>query len=404
LTGFLLGCVALVVLLGLVLLLPSRRAASLAADHQRANREWLQLRQRELAAEAPELADQLTDDAKLRLLEDWQDEQPVPAVVARSPLRRWPLPLAIAALAAAIYQLLGAAPDVVIGQQIRVVEQAEGPPPVDIPALIQRIEQRSAQRPDNLQYLSLLARIYMSQENYPLAAEAYDRLARRVPGDPEIQAMAAQSSFLAYGRKLDETGQLRAENALALDPGQATALGLLGMAAFERGQYRAAIDYWQRLLAVEPPGSPNAEVINDVIARAREALLAEGGEIPLEIPLESAPAVAGLHVAVRVALPADARFSPSDTVFVLARSPEAGSRMPVAVRRLSVADLPMLVVLGDQDAMAGQALSAMAEVKVFVQVSPTGQPGDANASYLGETEVLVPSEDFAPVSLRWAPN
>jgi len=405
LTFFLLGSAALLALVTLLVMLPTRRAATIVDENARANREWLALRQRELANEPAAIANALTDDARLRVIEDMDQAQPDPGVgpAERVHFPRWPLPLVIGGMGIWLYYSLGAAPDVVIGAQIRAVEEAVEAPPVDIPALVASIERRSAARPDNLQYLSLLARIYMSQENYPLAAEAYDRLAERIPGDPEVQAMAAQASFLAFGRKLDAQNQLRAENALALDPGQTTALGLLGMAAFERGQYRAAIDYWERLLAVEPPGSPSAEVLTDVIQRARSALADAGGEVPpaRELP---APVDEGVTVAVRIAMPPGARAAPTDTVFVLARSPETDSRMPIAVRRLTVAQLPTLVVLGDGDSMAGQALSTTPEVKVFVQISPSGQPGEANASYAGETAIVSPVVGFEPVDIRLSPR
>jgi len=214
-----------------------------------------------------------------------------------------------------------------------------------------------------------------------------------VPEDAEALAYAAQAEYMAAGRTLSEATRLRAEQALAVDPHQRTALGLLGMASYEQQQYRAAINYWERLLAVETPGSEGAAMIRDVISRARQQL---GEDVE---PSTSAGAVArqtvaaepSIGVTVSVDLPAEAPRNPGDTVFVLARNAESGSRMPLAVQRLSVAQLPLTLRLDDSNSMAGQTFSAERPVIVAVQVSPGGQPGLANASWAAEVGPIMPS-------------
>ncbi|MDQ6216791.1 c-type cytochrome biogenesis protein CcmI/CycH, partial [Achromobacter insolitus] len=74
------------------------------------------------------------------------------------------------------------------------------------------------------------------------------------------------------------------------------------------------------------------------------------------------------------------RVQPSDTVFILAR-PEQGSRMPLAILRLQVSDLPRDFVLDDSNAMSPDAtLSRAGKVLVEIRVSRSGtaaaRPGD----------------------------
>jgi cytochrome c-type biogenesis protein CcmH len=57
--------------------------------------------------------------------------------------------------------------------------------------------------------------------------------------------------------------------------------------------------------------------------------------------------------------------------------------MPIAVRRLRAADLPLTLRLSDSDAMAGQRLSEAGPVQVSAQLSANGQPGAANALFSG---------------------
>jgi len=79
-------------------------------------------------------------------------------------------------------------------------------------------------------------------------------------------------------------------------------------------------------------------------------------------------------------LPAGAEVS-SGSIFVLARPANSNQRMPIAVVRRSVADLPLEVTLDDSNSMAGQSLSTLDRADIEVQLSPSGQPGLQNASW-----------------------
>jgi len=264
--------------------------------------------------------------------------------------------------------------------------------------LIAAIESRSSQRPDNLHYSALLGRFYMGQQDYQQASEIYRDLATAAPGDAQALAYAAQAEFLAAGRVLSDESRLLAEQALAVDPHQRTALGLLGMASFEQGQFRAAIEYWERLLVTEPAGSDSASMIASVIERARENLGEEGAASVSE------PEALEPGVTVSVSMPDSAEYGMGDTVFVLARSPESGSRMPIAVQRLSAAQLPVTLRLSDSNSMAGQKISEAESVLVVVQVSPNGQPGEANATWLGEAGPVPPGTDSTPLEVQLSRN
>ena len=401
-TTFMVPCGGLVLLSGLFYLFPRTRLGGADEDLARANLEWYRLREKELAEEGN---DSLQDDARLRLLEDEQQREPSAAAV--TPSRRnfpvWILLPLVAVGSSILYYLLGAAPDVVITRQLDSL--GENTSPDQMQRLIEQIETRSAQRPDNLQYVALLGRYYMGQQDYARAAQTYGTLAQDAPEDAQVLASAAQAEYLAAGRNLSDSARLKAEQALAVDPHQRTALGLLGMASFEKQQYRAAIGYWQRLLVTEPADSESGRMIASVIASAREKL-GEGGA-PVAAAADASTAVtpvaqasgAGPGVTVRVALPADAAVAPSDTVFILARNAASDSRMPIAVQRLQGGQLPVTLRLDDSNSMAGQKLSETESVVVVVQVSPTGQPGAANASWLGEAGPLAPSMDQQPLDI-----
>lgn len=395
---FLLACAGLLLFSALFYALPRRWQGPVIDDPEQANLEWYRLRQQELA----ELGDeQLEQDVKLRLLEDSQASAPgQPVEQGGGSFPVWLLLPLVAVMASSLYYFLGSAPDVQISKRLQGMSETTSAD--DMSALVEAIEKRSAQRPGNLHYVALLGRFYMGQEDYIRAREVYRQLAVEAPGDAQAMAYAAQADFLASGRKLSDDARMQAEQALAVDPHQRTALGLLGMASFEQGLYRAAIEYWQRLLAMETPGSESAQMIESVIAMANEKL-GDGA------PDTGATAVAEIAeespgVTVSVSFPEDAQFSPGDTVFVLARNAESQSRMPIAVQRLQAAQLPLTLRLNDANSMAGQKLSETPSVEVVVQVSPGGTPGEAGATFLGQAGPLVPSSSIEPVAVVLAPH
>ncbi|MEQ9464142.1 MAG: c-type cytochrome biogenesis protein CcmI [Haliea sp.] len=392
-TLFLLACAGLVLLSGLFYLFPGWAMRRPLDDGAQANLEWYRLRRRELAEEGDT---GLETDAQLRLLEDQQ--QPAETAVSnpRAPFPVWVLLPLVAVMAGTLYYQLGSVADVRIGGQLAGLDENAGEE--DMLALMAAIEKRSGQRPDNLHYLALLGRFYMGQGDFVMAAETYNRLAVGAPDDAQALAYAAQSRYLASDRTLDPESQARAEQALAINPHQRTALGLLGMAAFERDQFRAAIQYWERLLAMETDGSEGAQMIAGVIAEARERL----GE---PAPAAGEPAVvAGVGLSLLVTAPEGAVLDPADTVFVLARSASSDSRMPIAVQRLQAGQLPATLRLDDSNSMAGQKLSEAGEVVVVVQVSPDGTPGEDKASWLGRAGPLRPSLSTEPLAITLQPR
>jgi len=390
---FIAACVLLVVLSGLFYLFPRRYSGGADEDLERANLEWYRLRQREIAAEGSE---DLAADAQLRLLEDEQQQPAVTVEATREDRGRfplWTLMLVVAVFSSVLYLQLGAVPDVLISRRLQALN--EDSTAGQMQSLMAAIEQRATARPDNLHYVAMLGRFYMGQQDYARAAERYTELARKAPGDAQALAYAAQAQYLAAGRSLADGARIQAEQALAIDPHQRTALGLLGMASYEQGKYRAAVEYWQRLIAMEPPESETAQMIGGIIAMAREKL---GESAPA-----TAPEVAGPGVTVEVSLPEGATIGAGDTVFVLARNAASESRMPIAVRRLQGRQLPISLRLDDSNSMAGQKLSEAASVLVLVQVSPDGRPGEANATWTGRAGPLAPSADGESVSIVLQP-
>jgi len=92
---------------------------------------------------------------------------------------------------------------------------------------------------------------------------------------------------------------------------------------------------------------------------------------------EAAPAAVAASASLKVTVslsPAVAKqAAPDDVVFIFARAAQ-GPRMPLAIVRKQVKDLPATVVLDDTQAMSpGMNLSSVPEVIVVARVSKSGE-------------------------------
>ena len=142
---------------------------------------------------------------------------------------------------------------------------------------------------------------------------------------------------------------------------------------------RANASWLATVGSVEPSESARVEVI-------LEQLSPDQGSAPPK----SGTADAGVGVEVQVALPEGGEAE--GAVFVLARPSGSAQRMPTAVVRREASQLPFRVRLDDAASMAGQTLSSLPRVDIEVQVSPTGQPGRANASWVATVSSVEPSD------------
>ena len=334
------------------------------------NADWLRLRRRELADSAPELL----EEAALRVMEDGLTPGTVETTLpARYALAR-PVGgvLALAALVALLYVKLGSLEDVSISTAL---EGLEGASPGEISALIERIQRRAEQRPDNADYSLLLGEYHLSA-NEPIRALVYfDRLIAAGATSPDILGKAAQAEFLSADRELSNRARSRAEQALAMDPMAPAALATLGMAAFELADFAAAVRYWETLRSLEPEGSPGYQMLSQVIERARSELQESGIAPDISVGLK-----------VEVSLTDTVVVNEGATVYVFARPALQQGGMPIAVVRQAVTAWPLTVTLEDRHSMAGQKLSSFTAVSVEVQISANGQPGRENSVAWGAVD------------------
>jgi cytochrome c-type biogenesis protein CcmH len=324
--------------------------------------------------------------------------------------------LLIPAGALALYGILGTPSALKGGDAGAVASRAEqAPHPVtqqEMEAMVEGLAQKLRQNPNDATGWHMLARSYVAFNRLPEAAQAYDKANALAPGDPQLLSDYADVLAMVNGRSLEGRPTQLVMEALKVDPRHQKSLALAGTAAFNRGEFAKAADWWKQLLATLPPGSEQAKAVESNIAQAEAGgkdtgagVMAAGpaaAATPAAQSTQRAPAApaapaanaaaAGATVegSVTLADAVKAGMAPGSVLFIYAR-PADGSRMPLAILRQEAGSFPVRFKLDDSLAMAPQAkLSLHSQVMLVARISKSGnatpQPGDITGS-LGPVKV-----------------
>jgi len=254
--------------------------------------------------------------------------------------------------------------------------------------MTEKLAARMQSKPDDPVGWMMLGRAYKALERYPDAVEALQHAEKLAPGNPEVLVEYAEALALNRAGNLDGEPTRLLDRALKISPDDQKALTLAGTAAFGRKDYASAVRYWEHLQGSVPADSELARALSSGIseAKARAAGKAPGASQTPRQP-DTAKTVSG-EVRLSPALAASA--APDDAVFVFARAAE-GPRMPLAVLRKQVKDLPLRFELNDSMAMTpGRELSSVERVVVGARVSKSGSATPQAGDLQGTSEVIKP--------------
>jgi cytochrome c-type biogenesis protein CcmH len=324
---------------------------------------------------------QSRDELSLRLLEDTSAVDD-PAAKTEKPAIWTAVVLAVALPLGSMgmYMWVGQ-PEALNPLALKTPDQVD---PKDLTKMAQTLAEKLQDKPDNLQGWVMLGRTYRTLENFDAALRAYDSALKLTDDDDlkleriEVIAMQRQGQF--EGEPWNVIREV-----LQRDPQHFGALLTAGSASYAEGKFADALKYWEQARKPLDANNPDLEGLESAIATVRERL----GMPPAKVT----PAVtSGLNVTGQVNLSATlkSKASPNDVVFIYA-TPANGDRMPLAIFKTTVSQLPFNFTLDDSTAMApDRKLSAAGEVMVKVRVTKSGnampQSGDLSGS-LGPVKV-----------------
>ncbi len=282
--------------------------------------------------------------------------------------------------------------------------------PEKVSDMAAKLAARLEKEPDNGDGWLVLAHTYYAINKFPEAVAAYERAAKLIPDNADLYADYADA-LGALNKGLEGKPEQLIARSLEINPKQWKALALAGTVAFNRKQYAKAVEYWERMKETVPANSDIARSIDSSIAEARElggmkpAAAAAPFAFAPSTPAAGATAMAQAPAAAPAAAPAPkvtaaapagaaatvsgtvelsrtlaANASPNDAVFIFARAAD-GPKVPLAVIRKQVKDLPITFTLDDSMAMAPEMkLSKFPDVVVGARISKSGtaapQSGD----------------------------
>ena len=329
-----------------------------------------------------EAFEQARSELQRRLLDEVSSELPAPGVAPRK--SSWKLALvvvlAVPLLAVGGYFWFGnmrALDPMAAAQQAKMT-------PDQIQGMVEKLAQRLKDNPGDTDGWLMLARSYKQLGRAAEAADAYGKAESAVNQDPDLLTDYADTLAMLNGGSLRGKPMELINKALHLDPDHVVALWLAGTAAFNNNDYSNTVILWERAMKSLEPNSEDARMLSAAIAEAKKrAGVKADPKLAVSGKVSVAPALA-------------TAVSPEDTVFVFARV--EGSRMPIAIARSRVADLPFDFVLDDSSAMvADNPISKHASVQVVARVSKSGKamptPGDLESEpktvKLGENKLRI---------------
>ncbi len=254
---------------------------------------------------------------------------------------------------------------------------AQAPPSLTMEQALLELRTHLQQQPDDLQGWMLLAQTSSMLHQPADARDAFEHALKLSPNNAEAMiGWAENDSMKRADHRIDGRARELLQRAVKLQPDSQRGLWLLGIADFQRGDYRDAAATWRLLQPQLEPGSSVARSVAEQIAvadaRAGGAPASSSSTRPAEANA-TAP-TASLQVQVALAPALKDKLAAGDVLFVYARSPD-GPPMPLAVAKLDPASLPATVTLNDAMAMTPAfKLSTVAQVFVGARISHSGQP------------------------------
>jgi cytochrome c-type biogenesis protein CcmH len=201
-----------------------------------------------------------------RVLEDSATEEAVVAPPVSNRKLAIAAAVAVPVLTVSLYLMLGKPAG--LDPQSVPVEPEQQVTQEQIVAMVEKLAQKLKDKPDDEQGWVMLARSYLALRRFNEAADAYAHAVELMPNNAQLLADYADILAVNNGRNMLGEPEKIIRQALQADPNNAKALALMGTAAYQHKDYKAAIEWWQKLLLNVPPDSQMAASIKANISQA----------------------------------------------------------------------------------------------------------------------------------------
>lgn len=257
-----------------------------------------------------------------------------------------------------------------------------------IEEMVAKLSANLQEQPDNGEGWKLLARTYLMMNRIQDAVHAYQNARKYIGDDPQLLADYAEALIMANNNSYSEEAENLINLSLQANPDEPKALWIAGFSSFERGDIAKTLHYWEQLLNVLPPGSDETQSLLENINKIKQNAAAISPDRGIAVTQVTDSSMTAIDVQVSLASALLEKADPEDTVFIFARASE-GPRMPLAIVRKQVKDLPVRVTLDDSTAMSpAMRLSKFKQVVISARISKSGDATPSSGDLSGSSAAI----------------
>ena len=287
--------------------------------------------------------------------------------------------------------------DIIKDRSNEIPQQAANGEAHSLDDMVERLRIRLQSQPDDVQGWQMLGRSYEVLNRFDDAVIAYRKVYELTGDDPGVLADFSEALVLANDNRFTEEALEMLSRALKADPDEPKALWLSGFAALDKGNNMEALQHWERLLPLLPPGGEDTVTLQQHINQVKqqsglpttgESSVALNDKNDASMPEQQPAAEVNVDVSLDTDLAGKTR--PDDTVFIFAKAAQ-GPPMPLAILRKQVKDLPLKAKLNDSMAMSpAMKLSSFNKIIIGARVSKSGNamPQSGDLQGLSNTVLL----------------
>lgn len=272
-----------------------------------------------------------------------------------------------------------------LGKRI-VLEDDQSIQPEDLQDFALGLRSRLAEQPEDAMGWMLLGRVFSAVNKFDSAVQAYNRSLQIDPSHTGTLESYSQALMMRGQEEDIRRAKGLLQRTLQLESDNTHAMGMLALVAAQLGDKGLAIDNWQKLLTFVPQSDPSYASIEQRIAELSGVEEGDGGID--ETSTNSNATVISISVnldgKLKDKLPADG------FLFVFAQDASGAVRMPAAVVKSRLAELPITIELSDANAvMPTYKLSQLGETRLVARISVDENVARAAGELQGEVLVTV---------------
>lgn len=273
-----------------------------------------------------------------------------------------------------------------------VIEADQTIQPQDLDVFALGIRTKLLENPDDAIGWLLLGRIHASLNRLETAFQAYEKALALDPEHTGALTSYSQGLIMTGQERYMQKGLSLLQRLIRHTPDDINAIGMLAVTATQLGELDLALQNWLKLQNIMPDSAPMKEQVNLKVAELQAALSGEPSNEPsIQQSAKNAQIQqTGKRVELNIELSPELqeKLPQSGFLFVFAQDANGESRMPAAVVKTPLVNLPVTVELSDTNAMmANYTLSQLSRTRLVARISSDGNVAQSPGELQGEIVV-----------------